>query len=77
MNSHMTTNAIEFSETPEGILLLDTRNSNSFHITNHYLDRVPPIAHRLLYNNFLSQMERLHLDGFKNISAQVEHLNAN
>lgn len=74
MNTH-TSGPIQFSETPDGILLLDTRNDNSVCILNAYLNRVPPIAHRLLYNNFLSQMERLHLDGFKHIEAKVTHFN--
>lgn len=74
MREH-STGPIQFSETPNSILLLDTRNNNSVCILNEYLDRVPPIAHRLLYNNFLSQMERLHLDGFKHIEAKVTHFN--
>ena len=67
---------MEISPTPDGTLILDTRVNNSVHVKETYSQHVPPVAHRLLYNNFLSQMERLYLDGFKNISMEVGYFSA-
>jgi hypothetical protein len=63
----------EISETPDGYLILDTRQNNSSHILHGYLNHIPPEAHRLLVNNVVSQMERFYLDGFKHLEVTVNY----
>lgn len=64
------------SETPDGYLIMDGRENNTIHISHQYLNHVPNVAHRLLFNAWITQLERFYLDGFKRMEVKVEFAQA-